>query len=92
MSRRAWLIFMGVAILWGIPYLLIKVALDEGVIASAPLFVALLTFRFDVTYLNPVVALVLGMAILGERPGMGAMAGLLLIVGGSWLSTQVQPA
>ena len=32
-----------------------------------------------ITYINPVVALALGMAVLGERPGAGAIAGLLLI-------------
>ena len=40
-----------------------------------------------ITYVNPVVALALGMAVLGERPGPGAIAGLLLILAGSWLST-----
>jgi drug/metabolite transporter (DMT)-like permease len=40
-----------------------------------------------ITYINPVVAVALGIAILGERPGAGAVAGLLLILAGSWLST-----
>ena len=40
-----------------------------------------------VTYVNPVIATGLGVAILGERPGAGAIAGLLLILAGSWLST-----
>jgi drug/metabolite transporter (DMT)-like permease len=40
-----------------------------------------------ITYVNPVVALGLGVVILGERPGVGAVAGLLLIIAGSWLST-----
>ena len=40
-----------------------------------------------ITYVNPVVALALGMAVLAERPGAGAIAGLLLILAGSWLST-----
>lgn len=40
-----------------------------------------------VTYVNPVVALALGVALLGEQPGPGAIAGLLLILAGSWLST-----
>jgi drug/metabolite transporter (DMT)-like permease len=40
-----------------------------------------------ITYVNPVVALALGVALLGERPGTGAVAGLLLILAGSWLST-----
>ena len=40
-----------------------------------------------ITYINPVVALALGVALLGESPGTGAVAGLLLILAGSWLST-----
>jgi drug/metabolite transporter (DMT)-like permease len=40
-----------------------------------------------ITYINPIVAVALGVAILGERPGVGAVAGLLLILAGSWLST-----
>jgi drug/metabolite transporter (DMT)-like permease len=40
-----------------------------------------------ITYINPVVAVALGVALLGERPGAGAVAGLLLILAGSWLST-----
>ena len=40
-----------------------------------------------ITYVNPIVALGLGVAILGEDVGTGAVAGLLLILAGSWLST-----
>jgi drug/metabolite transporter (DMT)-like permease len=40
-----------------------------------------------ITYVSPVVAVALGVAVLGERPGAGAIAGLLLIIAGSWLST-----
>jgi drug/metabolite transporter (DMT)-like permease len=40
-----------------------------------------------ITYINPVIAVALGVTILGERPGVGAIAGLLLILSGSWLST-----
>jgi drug/metabolite transporter (DMT)-like permease len=40
-----------------------------------------------ITYINPVVAVGLGVVLLGERPGAGAVAGLLLILAGSWLST-----
>jgi drug/metabolite transporter (DMT)-like permease len=39
------------------------------------------------TYINPLVAVALGVLLLGERPGAGAVAGLLLILAGSWLST-----
>ena len=40
-----------------------------------------------ITYINPVVALALGVAVLGEHVGPGAIAGLLLILAGSWVST-----
>jgi drug/metabolite transporter (DMT)-like permease len=40
-----------------------------------------------ITYVAPVVALALGIAVLDERPGPGAVAGLLLILAGSWLAT-----
>ncbi|MQA74864.1 MAG: EamA family transporter [Solirubrobacterales bacterium] len=40
-----------------------------------------------ITYVAPVVAVALGVTLLGERPGVGAIAGLLLIIAGSWLST-----
>lgn len=40
-----------------------------------------------ITYINPVVAVVLGVTLLGERPGAGSVVGLLLILAGSWLST-----
>jgi drug/metabolite transporter (DMT)-like permease len=40
-----------------------------------------------ITYVNPVVALALGVAVLGESVTAGALAGLLLILVGSWLAT-----
>ena len=40
-----------------------------------------------ITYVAPVVAVTLGVALLGESLGTGAVAGLLLILAGSWLST-----
>ena len=40
-----------------------------------------------ITYVAPVVAVGLGVAVLDERPGAGAIAGLLLILAGSWLAT-----
>lgn len=40
-----------------------------------------------ITYINPVVAVALGVSLLGEQLGPGAVAGLLLILAGSWLST-----
>ena len=29
MSRRGWVLFLTMSVIWGIPYLLIKVAVDE---------------------------------------------------------------
>ena len=40
-----------------------------------------------ITFGAPFVAVALGVAVLGERLGAGAVAGLLLILAGSWLST-----
>jgi drug/metabolite transporter (DMT)-like permease len=40
-----------------------------------------------ITYINPLIAVTLGVSLLGERPGTGAVAGLLLILAGSWLAT-----
>lgn len=40
-----------------------------------------------ITYVNPVVAVALGVTLLGESLGPTAVAGLLLILAGSWLST-----
>jgi drug/metabolite transporter (DMT)-like permease len=40
-----------------------------------------------ITYVNPIVALALGVAVLGESVTTGAVAGLLLILAGSWLAT-----
>ena len=40
-----------------------------------------------ITYVNPAVAVLLGVLILDERFGIGAMTGLALILIGSWLAT-----
>ena len=40
-----------------------------------------------ITYFNPLVAVVLGLLVLDERLGAASVAGLLLILGGSWLAT-----
>ncbi len=41
-----------------------------------------------VTYLNPAVATLLGMVLLGERLGMGGLIGFGLVLLGSWLATR----
>ncbi len=40
-----------------------------------------------ITYVNPLVAVVAGVVALGEHLGAMSIVGLLLILGGSWLST-----
>ena len=45
-----------------------------------------------ITYVAPVVAIALGVAVLDESVGPGALAGLLLILAGSWLATGADPA
>jgi drug/metabolite transporter (DMT)-like permease len=44
-----------------------------------------------ITFVNPVVAVTLGIILLGEGLGPSAVAGLLLILAGSWLSTGGKP-
>lgn len=65
------------------------VVCTAGAFAILPLLVAEAgPSRMSViTYVNPVVAVFLGVLLLGEHPGAGAVAGLLLILAGSWLST-----
>ena len=66
-----------------------------GLLCTAAAFVILMVLIREagtsramvITYINPVVAVTLGVALLGEQPGAGAVAGLLLILAGSWLST-----
>src|SRR5262245_39162362 len=66
-----------------------------GVICTAAAFVILMILVSEVgagrasiiTYINPVIAVALGVIVLGESPGAGAIAGLLLILAGSWLAT-----
>jgi drug/metabolite transporter (DMT)-like permease len=41
-----------------------------------------------ITYINPVIALALGIVFLGESPGAGSLIGLILILVGSWISTR----
>jgi drug/metabolite transporter (DMT)-like permease len=66
-----------------------------GVVCSALAFLCFFALIADVgpgratviTYVNPVIAVALGVTLLGERLGPTAVAGLLLILAGSWLST-----
>jgi drug/metabolite transporter (DMT)-like permease len=44
-----------------------------------------------VTYVNPAVAVALGVAVLGEPLTVAIVAGFVLIIAGSWLSTRPAP-
>ena len=44
-----------------------------------------------ITYVNPIIAVALGVAFLGESLGAASVAGLLLILAGSWLATGGEP-
>ncbi|HWI21126.1 MAG TPA: DMT family transporter [Baekduia sp.] len=43
------------------------------------------------SYVNPVVAVTLGVIVLEERPGIGTFVGLVLILTGCWLATRGRP-
>jgi drug/metabolite transporter (DMT)-like permease len=66
-----------------------------GVVCSALAFVLVFPLIAEagptrmavITYINPVVAVALGVAVLDEALTAGAIAALLLILAGSWLST-----
>lgn len=66
-----------------------------GIVCSALAFVLVFPLIAEagpsrmavITYINPIVAVALGVAILGEQLTAGAIAALLLILAGSWLST-----
>ena len=61
----------------GLAYWLFYLLIDEAGAATAGV----------ITYVMPVVALVLGMAVLGESLTAAAIVGLALIAAGAWLAT-----
>lgn len=66
----------------GLAYWLFYLLIDTAGAATAAV----------ITYLMPVVALILGVALLGEQLTAGVVAGLILIALGAWLATrQPQP-
>lgn len=79
-SSIAALVALGV-VNTGVAYWLFYVLIDEAGAATASV----------ITYVMPVVALVLGVAVLGESITGGAIAGLVLIAAGAWLATRRQP-
>jgi drug/metabolite transporter (DMT)-like permease len=65
----------------GLAYWLFYLLIDQAGAATASV----------ITYVMPVVALVLGVGLLGEKLTVGAVAGLPLIAAGAWLSTRRRP-
>jgi drug/metabolite transporter (DMT)-like permease len=61
----------------GLAYWLFYLLIDEAGAATAGV----------ITYVMPVVALVLGIAVLGESITAAAIAGMVLIAAGAWLAT-----
>jgi drug/metabolite transporter (DMT)-like permease len=67
-----------------------------GVVCSALAFVLFFALIVEagptrasvITYVNPAVAVVLGVIVLDEHLGAASIAGLLLILGGSWAATR----
>jgi drug/metabolite transporter (DMT)-like permease len=66
-----------------------------GVVCSALAFVVFFALIVEagptratvITYINPAVAVLLGVTLLGESLGAASIAGLLLILAGSWTAT-----
>src|SRR5436189_34920 len=67
-SRRSWIAFATCSVLWGIPYFLIKVAVED----TSPLIVAMMSIRF-----NPSER-VTGVRLVGLFVGL---AGVIALVG-----------
>ncbi|HKA96847.1 MAG TPA: DMT family transporter [Streptosporangiaceae bacterium] len=61
----------------GLAYWLFYLLIDEAGAVTASV----------ITYVMPVVALLLGVSLLGEKLTIGALAGLILIALGAWLAT-----
>ncbi len=63
MSSRAWIGFFGLSVLWGVPYLFIKIAVDDGV---PPIFLA---------WVRVTLAAVVLLALAARAGTLGAMRG-----------------
>jgi drug/metabolite transporter (DMT)-like permease len=84
-TRKALLLFILTSAIWGSSFLFVggrdphrdRPAVHRAGAATASV----------ITYVMPVVALFLGVGILGEKLTAGAIAGLALIALGAWLAT-----
>lgn len=73
MSRRAWALFVAMSLIWGVPYLLIKVAVAE----LSPLEVVFARVVIAALVLLPVA--LARRALAGLRPRLGWLVGLALL-------------
>jgi drug/metabolite transporter (DMT)-like permease len=76
-NRRAWLLFLLVSVLWGIPYFLIKVAIDD----LSPVFVVAGRGLIAALVLLPVAAARGSLGALRERFGTVAILAVVHIIG-----------
>jgi drug/metabolite transporter (DMT)-like permease len=76
-NRRAWLLFLAVSVLWGIPYLLIKIAIVD----LSPLVVVAGRTAIAALVLLPVAAATHALPILRERFGIVLLLSVVHIVG-----------
>ena len=74
MSRRAWTAFLLVSLLWGIPYFLIKVAVDDGV---PPVFLAWARVALGAAILS---AICWRLGLFGQLRGRGRLLCLYALV------------
>lgn len=74
MSARAWLAFLAVSILWGIPYFFIKVAVDDGV---PPAFLAWIRVVLGAAVLG---AIAWRLGLLGSLRGRWGIIALYAVV------------
>jgi drug/metabolite transporter (DMT)-like permease len=76
-NRRAWFLFLLVAVLWGIPYFLIKLAIDD----LSPVFVVAGRGLIAALVLLPVAAARGTLGALRARPGVVSVLALVHIIG-----------
>jgi drug/metabolite transporter (DMT)-like permease len=101
-NRRGWALFAAMSLIWGVPYLLIKVA-DTAVSVPVVVFarvvvgsllllpIAIRRGRLRatvITYVNPAVAVALGAVVLGEPLTPLIVVSFALILAGSVLATR----
>src|SRR5271169_1127047 len=89
-------------IISGLPYFFVKLAVPElsplviawGRVSLATLILLPIAWQRGalraslITYINPLVATLLGVWLLRQHLGLGAIAGFALILAGSWLASR----